>query len=730
MNDRDNPNIFSFGVDKNFQNSENKIKEFDSNNGKYSFNNEENTEINPFENNVLTEIKKTNSNCSKNNQDEEIKKKLQMVENLSDLSIKSTSVNINNTDNINKNKSLIHSKNNSTNMNVNNNYQNNSNNRCFEVNNMSVIHNKNNNFNLNNNFSVINPNQLSKNVSNNVNLEQNSCNNMNIEVNHNNFQILKNNERSKDLSQDKNRNKSNSVSVEKVNNNENNQNNKNHVNINNVNNNMNNNQFSSNIPNISVNIGNNKFNQNQNNNISNNNINSQIPNQSNINNSGYNNQNQNNDNKKVLFNVLKQANEIYNKAMKHSAVFDYVQAISLFNESKELTKSVYNQLQSDEKTKQQMNNFIKAIDTQLMNNEMFRKNQFVYSSNNKNIKSTTDFSNDILKINNKKESESNKVKSTVVKDNGKDDGKLNKKNEKPEDNVNIPDDLKERILAEIVDSKPQIKFSDIIGLESAKQIIKEIIILPSIRPDLFTGLRSPPRGMLLFGPPGTGKTMLAKAVATECKCTFFNISASSLTSKYVGESEKLVRALFTLAFSKEPSVIFIDEIDSLLSKRGDNDNESSKRLKTEFLVQFDGVGSHPTAKVLIIGATNRPQELDVAVVRRLPKRVYVGAFDKEERKRFMKFIFSNSEINISDEEYEILALKTENYTNSDLKELCREAAYGPIREIEYDKLISTEKIRPIEFKDVINATKKVRGILNEEVLTSLKKWDEEFGALS
>ena len=129
----------------------------------------------------------------------------------------------------------------------------------------------------------------------------------------------------------------------------------------------------------------------------------------------------------------------------------------------------------------------------------------------------------------------------------------------------------DKVLSEIVDSKPGVKFTDVVGLDGAKQILKEIIIIPNLRPDLFTGLRSPPRGLLLFGPPGTGKTMIAKAVATECQCTFFNISASSLTSKYIGESEKLVRALFELAFEKNPSVVFIDEIESILSKRKEDE---------------------------------------------------------------------------------------------------------------------------------------------------------------
>ena len=159
--------------------------------------------------------------------------------------------------------------------------------------------------------------------------------------------------------------------------------------------------------------------------------------------------------------------------------------------------------------------------------------------------------------------------------------------------------------------------------------------MPAVRPDLFTGLRRPQRGLLLFGPPGTGKTMIAKAVASECKSTFFNISAASLTSKWVGESEKTVRSLFKLAYKKQPSIIFIDEIDSILSKGSDNDNEAAKRLKTEFLIQFDGLGSNADARLLVITATNRPMDLDDALLRRLPKRVYCGPLDEEGRADFI-----------------------------------------------------------------------------------------------
>ncbi|XP_038877992.1 spastin isoform X1 [Benincasa hispida] len=177
--------------------------------------------------------------------------------------------------------------------------------------------------------------------------------------------------------------------------------------------------------------------------------------------------------------------------------------------------------------------------------------------------------------------------------------------------------LVEMINTAIVDRSPSVKWDDIAGLQKAKQALLEMVILPTKRRDLFTGLRKPARGLLLFGPPGNGKTMLAKAVASESEATFFNLSAASFTSKWLGESEKLVRTLFMVAKSRQPSVIFMDEIDSVMSSRHAGEHEASRRLKSEFLVQFDGVMSNSTDLVIVIGATNKPQELDDAVLRRL-----------------------------------------------------------------------------------------------------------------
>ena len=248
-----------------------------------------------------------------------------------------------------------------------------------------------------------------------------------------------------------------------------------------------------------------------------------------------------------------------------------------------------------------------------------------------------------------------------------------------------------KIESEIMQTNPGVKFSDIIGMEEMKKILYEVIVVPSIRPDLFTGILKPQRGILLFGPPGTGKTMIAKAIATECKSTFFSISASSLTSKWVGESEKTVKSLFKLAYKKAPSIIFIDEIDSILSKRNESENEATKRLKTEFLIQFDGLGSNNKAQLLVIAATNRPMDLDEALLRRLPKRVYCGPLDVNGRFTFIKKVINKVETNLSDQDIMEVAKLTKGYSNSDLKELCKEAAFQPVRELTMEQILHIQK---------------------------------------
>ncbi|KAM5165431.1 spastin isoform 1-T1 [Mantella aurantiaca] len=294
---------------------------------------------------------------------------------------------------------------------------------------------------------------------------------------------------------------------------------------------------------------------------------------------------------------------------------------------------------------------------------------------------------------------------------------------------NVDSNLANLILNEIVDSGPSVKFSDVAGQELAKQALQEIVILPSIRPELFTGLRAPARGLLLFGPPGNGKTMLAKAVAAESNATFFNISAASLTSKYVGEGEKLVRALFSVARELQPSIIFIDEVDSLLCERREGEHDASRRLKTEFLIEFDGVQSGGDDRVLVMGATNRPQELDEAVLRRFTKRVYVSLPNEETRLLLLKNLLSKQGNPLTQKELAQLARQTEGYSGSDITALAKDAALGPIRELkpEQVKNMSASEMRNIKYSDFMTSLKKIKCSVSTSTLDSYIRWNKEFG---
>ncbi|XP_059651521.1 uncharacterized protein LOC132299087 isoform X3 [Cornus florida] len=289
--------------------------------------------------------------------------------------------------------------------------------------------------------------------------------------------------------------------------------------------------------------------------------------------------------------------------------------------------------------------------------------------------------------------------------------------------------LEEMINSVIVDRSPSVKWEDIAGLEKAKQALLEMVILPTKRKDLFTGLRKPARGLLLFGPPGTGKTMLAKAVASESEATFFNVSASSLTSKWVGEGEKLVRTLFTIAISRQPSVIFMDEIDSIMSTRTANENDASRRLKSEFLVQFDGVTSNSDDLVIVIGATNKPQELDDAVLRRLVKRIYIPLPDAQARRILLKHKLKGQAFSLPGGDLERLVEETEGYSGSDLQALCEEAAMMPIRELGANILtVRANQVRPLRYGDFQQAKTVIRPSLQRSKWEELEQWNREFGA--
>ncbi|GJE92040.1 AAA-domain-containing protein [Phanerochaete sordida] len=232
----------------------------------------------------------------------------------------------------------------------------------------------------------------------------------------------------------------------------------------------------------------------------------------------------------------------------------------------------------------------------------------------------------------------------------------------------------------IISDKPNVKWDDVAGLEAAKESLKEAVILPIKFPHLFTGKRTPWRGILLYGPPGTGKSFLAKAVATEAKGTFFSVSSSDLVSKWQGDSERLVRQLFEMARENKPAIIFIDEIDSLASSRSDAESEGSRRIKTEFLVQMNGVG-HDDTGVLVLGATNIPWQLDNAIKRRFEKRIYIPLPGLEARKQMFILHIGETPNELTQKDFRLLAEKTEGYSGSDIAVVVRDALMQPIRKV-------------------------------------------------
>ncbi|KAM0837631.1 hypothetical protein ACQ4PT_061508 [Festuca glaucescens] len=237
-----------------------------------------------------------------------------------------------------------------------------------------------------------------------------------------------------------------------------------------------------------------------------------------------------------------------------------------------------------------------------------------------------------------------------------------------------------------------VEFDSVGGLDEVKQALYELVILPLRRPELFAygKLLSPQKGVLLYGPPGTGKTMLAKAIAKESGAVFINIRISNLMSKWFGDAQKLVSAVFSLAHKLQPAIIFIDEVDSFLGQRRTTDHEAMTNMKTEFMSLWDGFTTDQNARVMVLAATNRPSELDEAILRRFTQIFEIGVPVRSERSKILQVVLKgeNVEPNI---DYDYIASLCDGFTGSDILELCKQAAFYPIREI-----LSSEKdgIRP------------------------------------
>ena len=272
----------------------------------------------------------------------------------------------------------------------------------------------------------------------------------------------------------------------------------------------------------------------------------------------------------------------------------------------------------------------------------------------------------------------------------------------------------QKIVTEVVAPEDiHVTFADIGGLDSIIEELRESVIYPLAHPHLFAGhssLLTAPKGVLLYGPPGCGKTMLAKALAKESEACFINLHISTLTEKWYGDSNKMVNAVFSLARKLQPCIIFIDEIDAVLRSRSAQDHEASAMVKAEFMTQWDGLltggntvrpspvgdgaaaAADPEAaaarvlddaispRIMVLGATNRIHDIDEAILRRLPKKFHIPLPDAQQRKRILTLVLQGTKLS-PDFSFDDLVRKTVGFSGSDLKEACRDAAMVPLREM-------------------------------------------------
>ncbi|MHA2160892.1 MAG: AAA family ATPase [Candidatus Thorarchaeota archaeon] len=288
--------------------------------------------------------------------------------------------------------------------------------------------------------------------------------------------------------------------------------------------------------------------------------------------------------------------------------------------------------------------------------------------------------------------------------------------------------LQEMIADTIISERPEVKMSEVAGLQDAKQAINDAIVAPMKHPELFTAKsRQPWRGILFYGPAGCGKTLIAKAVAAEVNATFFNVSAGNIVSKWLGESEKLVMRLFELARKQQPSIIFVDELDSIGVSRSGDDVGGERRLKTQLLTELQGLASDEKDRVTMIGATNLPWELDFALRSRFEKRIHVPLPGKEARMSIFQIHMEDIEVS-SDVDYDELADLSEGYSGRDISVVCREASMEPIRDLQKTGRLEDEEeileLRLVSREDFLNAIDNIRPATSPEDIKRYIDWAE------
>jgi SpoVK/Ycf46/Vps4 family AAA+-type ATPase len=284
----------------------------------------------------------------------------------------------------------------------------------------------------------------------------------------------------------------------------------------------------------------------------------------------------------------------------------------------------------------------------------------------------------------------------------------------------------------VVTEKPKVNWEEVIGLETAKKAVKEAIVYPVQRPDLFP--LGWPRGILLFGPPGCGKTLLAAAVATEIDANFYSIDAASIMSKWLGEGEQNVAKLFGSARKSanegKPAIVFVDELDSLMGQHS-NEVGGEVRVRNQFLKEMDGIVDKGKAlHVYVIGATNKPWDLDWAFIRRFQKRILVPLADNTTRLSMLKLYSSNLQVD-TDVDLQELARLSEGFSGSDIRDVCQSAQLSLIGEFfESGKAMDKEaKPRALTMADFRQILEERKPSVSLDMLSMYNRWFDAFKAL-
>lgn len=274
-------------------------------------------------------------------------------------------------------------------------------------------------------------------------------------------------------------------------------------------------------------------------------------------------------------------------------------------------------------------------------------------------------------------------------------------------------------VAEWIPERPNIKFDDVAGLDDVKKVIKTKLIYPFLNPEKAKEFGvTAGGGILLYGPPGTGKTMIAKAIATEVDAIFFTAKPSQIMSQWVGVAEKNIEQLFSAAKSHGKAVIFIDEIESLLPKRGGTDSTVMKRVVPQFLAELEGFESESKRNVLFLGASNVPWEIDDAALRpgRFDKKIYIPLPDLPARKKIFELYLRNKPVG-SNINIDKLAETTDGYSGADVREICADVAENLFME-----LIESGRERKIEMQDLLNTLARVKPSVDKKMLDKFIKF--------